>query len=317
MQTILLLSHKEQACGIQQWGRRSSEVIDKSNKYNFIYEEVDSESEFRNIIDAHNPSSIIYNYHISTMTWLNPAILDEFRSRKQCVIIHEGFAHPENEHSFDYYIYIDPQMDIPSEWRHKVFKVGRALPKYTSPISTVSNDVPTIGSFGFGFANKQYDMVARKVNHEFDEAHIRLLIPFARFGDQYGEAARLSADRCKAEIKKPGIKLSVSHEFLPEKDVLDFLASNDINAFFYADMQGRGMSSATDYALAVRKPIITTKTYMFRHINNIVDIPINIEDVTIKEVISYGTKPLEKLYSLWSDDNYIKSFEDIFDEIFK
>ena len=313
METILLLSHREQACGIQQWGRRTADVLSKSTKYNFVYEELEAEYEFRALVQKYNPSSIIYNYHISTMTWLNPSLLDEFRGRKQTVIIHEGFAHPENEHSFDYYIYIDPEMHIDNQWSHKVFKVGRVLPHYNG--TQRINDVVNVGSFGFGFANKQYDMIARKVNEEFDEAVINLLIPFAKFGDQYGDAARLSADRCRAEITKPGIKLNITHDFLPEKDVLDFLAGNDINAFFYADMQGRGMSSATDYALAVRRPIILTKSYMFRHINNLVANPINIEDVTIKEVLSKGTQPLEQFYDKWTDDNYVKEFEDIFNVI--
>lgn len=315
MKTILLLSHREQACGIQQWGRRTANILSKATRYNFVYEEVEAEYEFRALVQKYNPSSIIYNYHVSTMPWLNPSILDEFRGRKQTVIIHEGFAHPENEHSFDYYIYIDPQMQIDKQWSNKVFKVGRTLPHWNGTYT--KNDIINVGSFGFGFANKQYDMIVRKVNEEFDEAVINLLIPFAKFGDQYGDAARLSADRCRAEITKPGIKLNVTHDFLPENEVLDFLSRNDINAFFYADMQGRGMSSATDYALAVKRPIILTKSYMFRHINNMVDTPINIEDTSIKEVLSKGTSPLEKFYSMWSDENYIKSFEDIFDEIIK
>lgn len=313
MAVVLFLSHKEQACGIQQWGQRASKVLFTGQKRHlFEYREVSTEAEFRSFVSAIDPDVIVYNYHISTMPWLNPGLLDEFRNRKQTVIIHEGFAHPENTHSFDYYIYIDPEMEINHE---RVFKVGRTLLPYSGEYKV--NDVPTIGSFGFGFANKQYDHIVRAVNSEFDEAVVNLLIPFARFGDSAGDAARLSADRCRAEIHKPGIKLNIMHDFLPEEEVLKFLAGNDINAFFYADMPGRGMSSATDYALSVKRPIILTKSYMFRHINNHVTPAINIEDTTIKAVLEMGTKPLEPFYEKWSDESFVNKFEDIIDEITK
>lgn len=316
MAVVLFLSHKEQSCGIQQWGQRAAKVLFTGQiKHQFEYREVESEQEFRGFVSAINPDVIVYNYHISTMTWLNPGLLDEFRSRKQTVIIHEGFAHPENAHSFDYYIYIDPEMDISPEYSHKVFKVGRTLLQYSGEYRT--NSVPNIGSFGFGFANKQYEYIAREVNKEFDDAVINMLIPYAKFGDASGDAARLSADRCRAEIHKPGIKLNITHEFLPENDVLKFLAGNDINAFFYADMPGRGMSSATDYALSVKRPIILTKSYMFRHINNHVIPAINIENTTIKEVLNLGIAPLQPFYEKWSNKNFVKKFEDIVDEITK
>lgn len=315
MATVLFLSHREHACGIQQWGKRAAKVLSRAQKHLFEYREVESEDEFRGFVSAINPDIIIYNYHISTMTWLNPILLDEFRSRKQTVIIHEGFAHPENEHSFDYYVYIDPEIELDSKWSHKVFKVGRTLLEYSGEYK--NNTIPTIGSFGFGFANKQYEHIVRSVNNEFDDAIINLLIPFAKFGDSSGDAARLSVDRCRAEIHKPGIKLNVSHEFLPEESVLEFLAGNDINAFFYADMPGRGISSAVDYALSVKRPMILTNTYMFRHINNHISHSISIETSSIKQVMSYGIEPLKPFYELWSNENFISAFEGVVDAILK
>jgi len=315
MKNVLFVNHKEQACGIKQWGKRAGESLSHSNKYNFVYRESDSQDEFRSIVQEVNPTSIIYNYWIGTMGWVNPDLLDEFRERKQAVIIHEGGPQPWNEHSFDYYICINPELDVSQEWKHKVFVIGRNLLKYDGEYRT--NTVPNIGSFGFGFTNKRYEDIARAVNNEFDEAEINLLIPFAKYGDEGGGLARQSVELCRREIKKPGIKLNVYHDFLPEQGVLEFLAGNDINAFLYSDMPGRGASSATDYALSVKRPIIITDTYMFKHITNHVEIPINIENSTIKQVISYGTKPLEKFYEMWSPENFTKSFERIMDEIIK
>ena len=315
MKTILLLNHKEHACGVYQWGFRTNEIILFSKKYQFLYSEVTREDEFRELVKEITPDAVIYNYHPATMPWLNPSLLDEFRIYKPVVIIHEGFAHPENEHSFDYYIYIDPAMDIEPNWSHKVFKVGRPLLKYNG--EHPKTDVVTVGSFGFGFANKRYELIVRQVNKEFDNAVINLLIPFATFGDSMGDAARLSVEKCRQEITKPGIKLNVTHELLPEEDVLKFLAGNDINAFFYEEMLGRGASSATDYALSVNRPIIVSDTYMFRHITRNTLLPITFDKVSIQQAILNGTKVLQPLYDRWTHENYIKDFEEIFDEILR
>lgn len=315
MKTVLLLNHKEHACGVYQWGIRTGNIIKNSSRYNFIYQEVDSEHEFRNVIQSINPDAVIYNYHPATMSWLNPSLLDGFRNHKPVVIIHEGFAHPENEHSFDYYIYIDPAIDLDPRWSSKVFKVGRPLLEYNGQYPTTV--MPTIGSFGFGFANKRYELIARQVNQEFDSAIINLLIPFAKFGDDSGYAAKLSVEKCRQEITKPGIKLNIIHDLLPEDDVLNFLAGNDINAFFYDEMLGRGASSATDYALSVKRPIIVSDTYMFRHITRRALSPITFDKVSIKQALSNGTSVLQPLYDSWTHENYIKNFEDIFDEILR
>ena len=150
IKTVLFLNHKEKNCGVYQWGNRTGLAIEKSIKYKFIYKEVDSEEEFRENIKNINPDAILYNYHVATMSWLNPDILDEFRHIKQPVIVHEGWSNPYNEHSFDNYIYLIPDIEIDPSYNN-VFKVGRLLLNYTGEYS--KNDIVTFGTFGFGFHN--------------------------------------------------------------------------------------------------------------------------------------------------------------------
>ena len=113
---------------------------------------------------------------------------------------------------------------------------------------------------GFGYAGKGFDQVVRTVQQEFDDAAIRMHIPISPFMDPQGIQATEIDDRCRALVVKPGVKLSVTHEFLSVQGILDFLAQNSLNAFFYAENPGRGLSSVLDMALAVDRPIALTKS---------------------------------------------------------
>jgi len=95
-------------------------------------------------------------------------------------------------------------------------------------------------------------------------------------------------------VSKDGVKLVTSHEFLEKEQLLDFLAQNTLNAFFYDRCEGRGISSAIENALAVHRPIAITRSNMFRHVlsenPSITEPPICIEPdgdrhISVKEKI--------------------------------
>ena len=39
------------------------------------------------------------------------------------------------------------------------------------------------------------------------------------------------------------------------------------------------------------------------------------EDHTLPEIIAFGTKPLEKFYRQWTDENLIAEFDEVMDQI--
>jgi len=310
-QKVLIISHKEQQCGVHQYGLNIAEVLKKSEKYTFIYSECSSADEFFAVVNNVMPAAIIYNYYPSTMPWLKKKIINKIKV-PHIDVIHEvtqQVADSANDSLFQYHIAPDPTLLLKNPI---VFKTGRLIPKYVN--SYKLPEIPTIGSFGFGTAGKGFEQLISTIQKEFDEAVIRLHIPFAAFGDSDGSAAHAIVQQCKELIVKLGIKLILSHEFLSQEQLLDFLAQNSINAFFYDENKGRGISSVIDYALAVQRPIAITKSNMFRHISSVYP-SICIEDSSLKQIMNNGFEPLTQYCKEWSEPNFIWDYERIIENV--
>ncbi len=310
-QNILFVSHKERRCGVYQFGRNIADALRKSKKYSFIYAECSGVKEFLSFVDSVMPAAIIYNYYPSTLPWLKRKDIRKIK------VPHIGMIHEVTQQAadsadvyfFQYHIAPDPTLFLKNPI---VYKTGRLVPKYLNSYDLP--EIPTIGSFGFGTAGKGFERLISTVQEEFDEARIRLHIPFAAFGDSDGSEARAIAERCKKLISKPGIELLLSHDFLSHEQLLDFLAKNSINAFFYEENQGRGISSVIDYALAVQRPIAITKSHMFRHIYSTCP-SICIEDGKLREIMGNGFEPLLQNCREWNEENLIWDYERIMSKV--
>jgi len=242
------------------------------------------------------------------MPWINHTLLDSKRNKfKQIAIFHEV---PLT--GFDYYICVDPTDEFKTLYNWIDFSVGRPLIDFETEYK--NNNIPIIGSFGFGMGNNQYWNLVKLVNSEFDKAVINLHISFGAFGDKDGKSALSIAEECRKLNTKLGIQLNITHNFMPVEKLLKFLARNTLNAFIYADLYGRGPSSTIDYALSVKRPIAINKSYQFRHLQGIKP-SIYVEESSLTDIIKNGIKPLEKFYKMWASGNLIKDYEDILDKI--
>lgn len=310
MKTVLILNNSLKPCGIQQWGERLINVLNKSTLYDFIYRESTTSGEIISTIVETNPSIILYNYNPSTMPFLKKNVLDMFPYIKHVAMVHEGYLHTDNFVGFTYFIYLLGKFDgLDPELLSRVFVLPiRYLLKYSGDYPV--NTVPTIGSFGFGFPSKRFDYIVEQVNKEFDVANIRFAISNSYHGDKDGSMAEEVIKKCREKITKPGINLYVNREFLSDNQVLEFLAGNDINCFFYDTRKTDAVASSTEFALSVKRPIAVTKVSMFYNLYTIVP-NICIEDSSLKEIMSRGTEPLEPLYKAFSDENFIYEFEKI------
>ena len=111
-------------------------------------------------------------------------------------------------------------------------------------------------------------------------------------------------------LKDPNITLNITTNFISDDELLEFLAGNDLNIFFYQKYPSyNGISSSIDYALSVKRPIAICRSNMFSHIWNTTP-SICAEDSSLKEIINNGFGPLEHYYNQWSHSNFIKVFED-------
>ncbi|HYJ85607.1 MAG TPA: hypothetical protein VEW46_06115 [Pyrinomonadaceae bacterium] len=342
---ILFVSHNKKRCGVHEYGLSIAETLKKSRKYSFNYAECSGAEEFWAIAEAVSPSAVIYNHYPSTLPWLKAKVM------RRLDVPHLGIMHEVTQQAadsadsrlFDYHIAPDPTLVLNNPI---VFKTGRLIPEYVNEFSPPK--VTTIGSFGFASGGKGFERLVAAVQEEFDEAIIRLHVPS---GDYVSADVKDVARRCQKLIVKKGIRLVATHEFLEKRQLLDFLAQNTLNAFFYERLEGdtRGISSVIENALAVRRPIAITKSSMFRHILLGDDPPICIEpakpwkhglylrlkrrlylrtsnnqlsqkwllkpESSLRQIIDKGVQPLLPFYQAWSEPNLIRDYENILDNV--
>jgi hypothetical protein len=326
---ILFVSHKKAQCGVYEFGKNITDVLQHSHRYQFIRVECSSLVELQTAINENSPEGIIYNYHPSVLPWVATRIGPKLYRNNitsiqipQIGIIHEitqyvadtatnykknfmvGVFNLSNS-LFDYYIAPDPTLILLNPF---VYKTGRLIPLYKNNFMVPS--IPVIGSFGFGTFGKGFDKIVQLVQQEFDEAVIRFNIPSADFGDKNGVNAKIISEKCKALITKAGIQLIITHDFLDNKALLDFLAKNTINIFLYDDTTGRGLSSAVDNAMSVHRPVAVSDSIMFRNVFD-VEPSICITKNNLKTIIQNGFSPLQKHYDEWNAENILWEYERI------
>jgi SAM-dependent methyltransferase len=311
---VLYVNHPERSCGVHQFGKSIGATISTSRKFEIVYLECSDARELNDAILREAPSCIIYNYHPSTLAW---AKWNAFGVRVPQVAaiheVHQKAADEAGDDPFDYYIAADPTLLLKNPL---VFKTGRLVSRHHARRESTDSRIPTIASFGFGTPGKGFDRIVRQVQQEFDDAIVRFNIPSAAFGDSDGSAAKKIAADCRALISKPGIKLEVTHDFLDDEALLDFLAQNTVNAFMYEQAEARGISSVIDYALAVDRPLAVSNSSMFRHVHAAAPSCI-VPKASFKDIIARGTAPLAKLKKEYAADNLIWDYERVIGEVLR
>lgn len=329
MENILFVSHKKAQCGVYEYGINVTDVLKSSKQYKFIRTECSAIEDVHAAVAAYSPAAIIYNYYESVMPWMVTKIAPNvFRNNAagirvpQIGIIHEITQSIANRavnykntylrggaafHNllFDFYIAPDPTLLLLNPF---VYKTGRLIPSYRNRFPEPKT--PVIGSFGFGTPKKGFQKIVQMVQQEFDTAEIRMNIPSADFGDKDGSNARAIAAACTAIISKPGITLSITHDYLDHSANLDFLAKNSMNVFLYEDKTGRGLSSALDIAMAVQRPIAVSDAVMFRHVFD-VEPSICVSKNSLRTILRNGFMPLEKHFKEWTPENLLWEYERI------
>lgn len=270
---ILLINSIHKQCGVYQYGLRLYIQLNRPDLFEYI--EIGSNEEFVKRVHTNKYDACILNYHPALFGWW-------IHCPNTFYLYHENIF----PYDIKYILNTDP-----------THALGIPRPIYQTNVIPSDPVIPTFGSFGFGFENKGYERIIDTVQNQYDIAVIRLLIPYAHYGDRDGGQAKRCVDSCMTRILKPGIKLTVIHEFLSNDEVVRFLASNTLNLFLYDPMPGRGCSSVIDYALASNKPIAISDSHMFRHIYSDA---ICAYKRPLKDIIAEGTRHIEVFQKKWN-----------------
>lgn len=307
---IFIVNHSVENCGVYQYGKRFGSIASKSKKHDFIYYEMNSEDELTKEYNIHHPELIIYNHLSGTMPWVTEELVQKYRDSgvKQYLIVHNvGYAT-----FFDGYLHQNPYYAGIDE---NNFALARPLFDYCPPAAEKDCDTLHVGSFGFGFRVKHFDQICRIVNRDFPNraVQINLHLTSSHFCPNANDIASIRQD-CLRSITHDNIKLNMTHDFLTDSDMLNFLYRNDLNIFFYQNYSGyNGISSTIDYALSVKKPIAICKSNMFSHIWD-VQPSICVEDNSLPDIIGNGFAPLEEKYSSWTNEKFINILESVVEQ---
>ena len=321
MQKILYVNHKKKQCGVYEFGREIATILSSSKKYSFKYCECDSYKELKENYKNFSPDIIIYNYHPTTLGWVNPysrfnkfnkAVTFKMNAIHVCTMheVYQEMADRATNKIFDYHIAPDSTLLLKNSL---VYKTGRLLPKKAEYVKNISK-VPIIGSFGFATPGKGFEKIVELVQKEFDEAIINFNIPYASFGDTDGISAKKLAIECKNLIKKPGIELRINHDYLDKEQLLNFLSGNTINVFLYDDQINRGISSTVDWALAAGRPIAISRSELFRHLFHCRP-SICIDNNSLKTIIDNEVTPIQHLWQEYNSETLLWEYERIIDDI--
>lgn len=306
---FLFLNHKKHQCGVYQYGLRVYDILKECKKIQYHYVEIETREEYQNTLKQieanHTINGIVYNFHGSTMPWLNPDTIQ--KKYKNIGIPHE--YRDSNLSMFNKVIDIE-EMDFRNPGRlsfpRPIYEnMNARLKNYQPSSQTIADfihyskaDTPIFGSFGFGFGNKGFHKIVQLINQQYDKAIIKFVIPVAHFDPNSMYTIQHANFTCHQYNQKSGIELHICNEFLTNEDILYFLKSNTMNLFLYDEMYGRGISSAIDYAISVEKPIGISNSYMFRHFY---DDSICLYNKTIRECLETSTDYCKKYLESWSN----------------
>lgn len=261
MKRILVVNHAHsEVCGIHDLGKRMYGCLMRSNDLAVIYADCDSVTTFTTVVDLYDPDAVIINYRADLTPWatapVDPptfAVLHQYEEATADARAGELLRY------FDHVLALDPQLHPSSP---RVHAVGRPIPETVDHDGEMAQP-PIIGSFGFAFPHKGFGDVATEIVDQCPNAVFSLHMPEAFFNGAQG--ADLYAAGILADIEGKVSNLWYTNDHLAERDLVVNLAKNDVNCLFYAPGQpDAGLSSALDYLIAARRPMLVSEASMFR-----------------------------------------------------
>jgi hypothetical protein len=263
---IIFINHEKSQCGVYEIGKRIYELFDKKIlDVKYFEVPIHGIDNYRFIIETEKPKYIIYNYYPQTLAFLSKNIINSYSNIKHIGIIHDPLD-PYHinlfDTLFDAWIIHDTTNNIESS---KKFKTVRPIRRFIK--KEIDNKILNIGSHGFSVSPwKMFDKIIEQINKDFDSVNINMNITQATFGGT-NDTDKFNA--WKQIITKSNINLNITNYYYnSEYEVIDFLAKNDLNVYFYtAPSPYVGVGGSADLAISSQSSLVVNNTHMYRHIH--------------------------------------------------
>ena len=291
MKRCLFVNSPDIACGVAMFGQNLYAILKESPRVQWQQWDAPVSPTFATLS---NYDLILYNWSSLIGGWISRAPFLKLPG-KQFLVFHDGDV---DESRWDGIFFSDLTMAPRDKWHI----LGRPLPQYTTALTSYNSKL-TIGCHGF--LGAWADEVVKRVMQEFEAARIRLLLPYSAYCDPNGDQARAMADRCRDMVKGSSTTLNISHNFLAQPQLLDWLAANDMNVYIRPLNSWRGVSSAPDAAIAVRKPVAVNCCSAFRHLHKLKP-SIVVDESSLMEILGNGLAPMIQFRKDWCDPEKIR-----------
>lgn len=299
----LFVNSIEAKDSIFESGKMAFQCLIDSKNYSLDYKEVDQSN--RSL--PANYDFYLFNYHITTMGWLDTKSLKTLLPGKVLTIVLEVspndpfvYCSPDD---FDAYCVFDPTLISD---RDNVFSFPRPLEVADNLPPYAPKDKPVIGSFGFATKGKGFEHLIDAVNKEFDDAIVKINIPYATYADETRHYAEYISQMCKSRAKN-GIEVIVTHDYMTKTKLIEWCSENTINCFLY-DRNMPGLAATTDQAISSGRPLIISKNDTFRHIEQFIK---PYPQQTLKEAIENTEDIVRMIQNEWSPARFQEKFEQV------
>lgn len=294
----LFITHAVRQCGVKEHGKRFVNAMVEHSPAQDVWSvaEISSVDEITQAINYVNPDVTIINLHPMTIPTL-PRTLNLGTKTKLVALPHENLTlqgaltFKKVFPCFSAVLWQDPTL---TESVHDVHLIPRLIPRFFRTRAKRCHEGPLVKVFGFGYGDKQPELMVKTVEESFDNATIDGHFPKNEIADPDGTNGRIMINRLKAACKK-NTKVVASTEmlngsYMSQNDLIQWLADADINLCLHGG--GTGIASTTDLMLAALVPFAVNDSPFFRHLPDYIKLrPGN----NMVSIMQRGTKLWESL----------------------
>ena len=295
----------EAKCSIYESGRMCYNALKTSQNYTLHYNESKT-------FNGNGYDFAIFNHHPATCNWMRPEMFRNYSGKTFCIVTEVTFHGPSpiqrSPDYYNHYIVLDPTVRETA----KIHAFPRPLEEidYSSLPNAEERGYPVIGSFGFATPGKDWHTIVEAVQAEYDTALVRFNMPFASYVPGNQERIDQAMAACKKILKKPGIKIELTHTYMTPRELIRWCARNTINCFFYHRevTTPAGLAAVTDQAVSSGRPLLVTRDQTFRHLLTYIK---PFPDIGIKQAIASSHEQVRRMRQDWNPTNFAAKFERI------